>query len=84
MDLLTKVLQGTLEERSEYAVEILVLKDSEFAVLNLQVTYENELIHLKYLSDYDLRVEKEREQYESDIEYLNNWFNIIIMNEKGE
>lgn len=84
MDLLTKVLQGTLEERSEYAVEILVLKDSEFAVLNLQVTYENELIHLKYLSDYDLRVEKEREQYESDIEYLNNWFNVIIMNEKGE
>lgn len=84
MDLLTKVLQGTLEERSEYAVEILVLKDSEFAVLNLQVTYENELIHLKYLSDYDLRVEKEREQYKSDIEYLNNWFNVIIMNEKGE
>lgn len=84
MDILVKVLSQTFKERSEYEVEILVIKDSEIVDLNLQVTYKNELIHLRFLEDYNLKDEQQRKQYESDIQYLNNWFDIIIMEERGK
>ena len=84
MDLLAKVIQGTLEERSEYDIEILVLKDSNFADLNLQISCDNELVHLKTIESYDLRKENERKKYITDIRYLYQWFNVMIIEERKE
>lgn len=83
MDILLNVLKQISKEESEYETEILVLKDSNFADLNLQISCDNEVIHLRTIESYDLRKENERKKYISDIRYLYQWFNVMIIEERG-
>lgn len=84
MNILLDVLKQISKEESDYDIEILVLKDSNFADLNLQISCDNELVHLKTIESYDLRKENERKKYITDIRYLYQWFNVIVMEQRKE
>ena len=77
------VLKQISKEESEYDIEILVLKDSNFADLNLQISYGDEF-DLKTIETYDLRKEIEHKKYITDIRYLQQWFNVMIIEERKE
>lgn len=84
MNILADVLKQISKEETEYAISILVLKDSNFADLNLQIYCCNELVDLKTIEVYDLRKEIEYRKYKTDIRYLQQWFNVVTIEERKE
>ena len=84
MNILLDVLKQISNEESECDIDILVLKDSNFADLNLQISYCNKIVDVKTIESYDLRNSIERKKYITDIRFLYQWFNVIIIEERGK
>lgn len=84
MNILVDVLKHSSKVESEYDIDILVLKDSNFADLNLQISCDNELIDLKTIGYYDLRKSDESKKFISDLRCLYQFFDVVIMEERKE
>ena len=84
MNILVDVLKQISKEESEYNIEILVLKDSNFADLNLQISCDNELVNLKTIESYDLRKSDESKKFISDLRCLYQFFDVMIIEEREE
>lgn len=84
MNILVDVLKQINKEESEYDISILVLKDSNFVDLNLQISYCNELVDLRTIKFYDLRKSDESKKFISDLRCLYQFFDVIIIEERGK
>lgn len=82
MNILIDVLKQISKEESEYNLEILVLKDSNFADVNLKISDCNELLDLREIESYDLRKEDERNKYATDLRCLYQFFDILVIEER--